>query len=262
MDLSLESLVFAAYFATFALLALVDVVAPARALPNVRWWRTKGIVFFGVSTAASVLAPLAVGHILPSAPLIDLTGLGLVAATIVALLAYQLAIYGTHRAMHRVPLLWRTHQLHHSAERVDVFGAMMFHPVDLLVFALTTGVMLGAVVGVQADAVLLAGGASSLLSLIQHANLRTPAWLGFLVQRPENHALHHERGVHAYNYGDIAVWDLLFGTFRNPKTWSGKAGFYDGASARLPEMLAGRLVDAPRDDARDHRVLAQPALRT
>jgi sterol desaturase/sphingolipid hydroxylase (fatty acid hydroxylase superfamily) len=33
-----------------------------------------------------------------------------------------------------------------------------------------------------------------------------------------NHALHHERGVHAYNYGDIALWDMVFGTFKDPET--------------------------------------------
>ncbi len=89
----------------------------------------------------------------------------------------------------------------------------------------------------------MAGGVSSLLSLFQHANLRTPGWLGWIVQRPEGHGLHHERGVHAYNYGDLAIWDVVFGTFRNPRTWSGEAGFYDGASSRLGEMLVGRLVD-------------------
>jgi sterol desaturase/sphingolipid hydroxylase (fatty acid hydroxylase superfamily) len=59
------------------------------------------------------------------------------------------------------------------------------------------------------------------------------------IQRPENHALHHERGVHAYDYGDIALWDMVFGTFKDPETWNGVGGFYDGASRRLPEMLTG-----------------------
>jgi sterol desaturase/sphingolipid hydroxylase (fatty acid hydroxylase superfamily) len=244
--MSLETIVLAAYLATFAILALLDVVAPARPLPRVRWWRTKGIVFFGVSTAVSIVAPLGVGRLLPAGPLVDLSGLGVAAGTIVALLGYQLAVYAWHRAMHRVPLLWRSHQLHHSAERVDVFGAMMFHPLDLVGFTLATSAVFGVFVGVPAEALLLAGGFSSLLSLFQHANLRTPAWLGWIVQRPEGHGLHHERGVHAYNYGDLAIWDVVFGTFRNPRAWDGEAGFYDGASARVGEMLVGRLVDVPR----------------
>jgi sterol desaturase/sphingolipid hydroxylase (fatty acid hydroxylase superfamily) len=84
--------------------------------------------------------------------------------------------------------------------------------------------------------------------MFQHANVRTPRWLGYLVQRPENNALHHERGVHAWNYGNIALWDQLRGTWRNPATWDAKAGFFDGASARLPEMLRGRDIAAAGPD--------------
>ena len=78
------------------------------------------------------------------------------------------------------------------------------------------------------------------LGIFQHANLKTPAWLGYLVVRPESHARHHERGVHAKNYSDLPLWDLLFGTFENPATWNGLAGFYSGASRRLGALLGGR----------------------
>ena len=46
--------------------------------------------------------------------------------------------------------------------------------------------------------------------------IRTPRWFGFIIQRPEAHAVHHARGVHAYNYGNVMLWDILLGTFRNP----------------------------------------------
>ena len=38
------------------------------------------------------------------------------------------------------------------------------------------------------------------------ANVRTPQWLGYLVQRPESHSVHHQRGVHAYNYSDLPLF--------------------------------------------------------
>ena len=70
----------------------------------------------------------------------------------------------------------------------------------------------------------------------------TPRWLGFLVTRPESHSLHHERNVHARNYGDIPLFDMLFGTFENPPAFDGEVGFYDGGSKRLGAMLAGRPI--------------------
>jgi len=87
--------------------------------------------------------------------------------------------------------------------------------------------------------------------VFQHANLKTPRWVGYLVQRPESHAVHHERGVHAYNYSDLPLWDMVFGTFRNPAADRPlpQQGFYDGASARLLDMLLFRDVSLPRGGA-------------
>ena len=61
-------------------------------------------------------------------------------------------------------------------------------------------------------------------------------------QRPESHNLHHERGVHARNYGDLPLFDMIFGTFANPRAADNQVGFYDGGSARVREMLLGRVI--------------------
>ena len=54
-------------------------------------------------------------------------------------------------------------------------------------------------------------------AMFQHMNKRTPHWVGYFIQRPESHSLHHGRGVHAYNYADLPLVDMLFGTFANPE---------------------------------------------
>jgi sterol desaturase/sphingolipid hydroxylase (fatty acid hydroxylase superfamily) len=93
-------------------------------------------------------------------------------------------------------------------------------------------------VGVGRDAAAFAVLMTGFAELFYHWNVRTPYWLGFIVQRPESHCIHHEEGVHAYNYADLPLWDMLFGTFQNPKRWDARCGF--GADeARLREMLAG-----------------------
>ena len=64
--------------------------------------------------------------------------------------------------------------------------------------------------------------------------------------RPEAHGLHHERGIHAYNYASFPVWDMLFGTFRNPEDFPEHYGFWQGASSKLGAMLIGRdVAEAP-----------------
>ena len=68
--------------------------------------------------------------------------------------------------------------------------------------------------------------------------MKTPPWLGYVIQRPEAHFVHHARGVHTYNYGDLPIWDILFGTFRNPANFgTGDTGFESPADGRYGAML-------------------------
>ena len=145
--------------------------------------------------------------------------------------------------MHNTPVLWRFfHQLHHSAERVDIWGAFYFHPLDMLGFTFLGSLCLVLGFGIGAEAAILINVVSTFCSMFQHANIKTPRWLGYIVTRPESHSLHHERGVHARNYGDIPLFDMIFGTFENPREFNGEVGFHQGGSKRLKDMLLGRVI--------------------
>jgi sterol desaturase/sphingolipid hydroxylase (fatty acid hydroxylase superfamily) len=105
-------------------------------------------------------------------------------------------------------------------------------------------------VGVTAEAATVVLLSTTFLSIFQHGNFRTPRWLGYIVQRPESHSFHHERGVHARNYSDLPVFDLLLGTFYNPPRFAPETGFYHGASKRIADMLRFRDVSAPSPTGR------------
>jgi sterol desaturase/sphingolipid hydroxylase (fatty acid hydroxylase superfamily) len=140
--------------------------------------------------------------------------------------------------------------MHHSAESLDPWGAYFLHPLDAAIFLSMSGIVLYPVLGLSPAAGARATAAlTSFLSVLQHARMSTPAWLGYLVQRPESHGVHHARGVHAHNYADLPLWDIVFGTFRNPgrDALQPLHGFYDGASTRVAEMLAFRDVAAPKE---------------
>lgn len=228
----------------FVTLIVVERLWPARPLPRVRAWRLVGVLAFAITGVVSSSVPLLYEAFVERHRLMDLSWLGLPAGTLVALLAIELAGYWFHRLRH-TRVLWPVHQLHHSAERLDVFGSAYFHPLDIAGESFVGALASTMLLGVRPEAAALAGLASVCLSLFQHANVRTPTWLGFLVQRPESHSIHHARGLHAFNYSDLPIWDMLFGTFRNPKRFEPEAGFYDGASRRIGAMLLGRDVTRP-----------------
>jgi len=94
--------------------------------------------------------------------------------------------------------------------------------------------------------------AAYLAEFVYHWNVRTPHWLGYWIQRPESHCVHHQEGLHHYNYADLPIWDMLFGTFHNPRNWNGRCGFGPRGEHHLGEMLLGRIVDDAGSVGRGH----------
>jgi len=244
--------------AAFVTLIAVERLRPARPLPRVRGWRASGVVAFLVTGVVSSSVPLLYQDFIQRNRLLDLTGLGLPVGALMAFLATELAGYWFHRLRH-TRLLWPIHQLHHSAERLDVFGSAYFHPLDIAGETLVGSLASTLLLGVSGEAAALAGLAAVCLSLFQHTNVRTPRWLGYIIQRPESHSVHHARGVHAFNYADLPLWDIVFGTFRNPARFESEAGFWDGASRRLWAMLLGRDVTCPPEPVAGKQLTAARA---
>jgi sterol desaturase/sphingolipid hydroxylase (fatty acid hydroxylase superfamily) len=229
----------------------LDLVWRSRRYSAARFWRiratlvTIGIFFFTGYAAAFW------GVLLGDFHLLDGAGLGAVGGATLGILVYELIHYGYHRAAHEWNWLWRAgHQMHHSAESLDAFGAFYLHPFDAFMFTTWSSLVFYPLLGLTPEAGVLGALFLTFNAMFQHANIPTPHWLGYLIQRPESHAIHHGRGIHRYNYSDLPLWDLLFGTLRNPRsTETRSVGFYPGASRRLADMLLGRDVSTPRQQA-------------
>ncbi len=227
----------------FFLLMIAEQVMPGRKLPTIRFWKTYGIIAFIIYFFLSSYLPLIWNDYLATFRIFDLTFLGDYWGALVALLLYELGVYFWHRSMHKSDLLWRVfHQMHHSAERVDTYGTFFFSPMDMIGFTLLTSLAMVWVGGFTAQATIYALYGATFLAVIQHTNIRTSQWLGYIFQRPESHSIHHAKGVHAYNYSDLPLFDILFGTFRNPKEFAVDTGFYDGASRKIKSMVLFRNI--------------------
>jgi len=224
--------------AGYAALIIWEAVAPAAKLPEVKSWRFRGLSAFAVYFYLSTYLPLIWDKYLEPYQLLDLTALGTWGGGIAGILLYELGVYVWHRNMHTNNVLWRGfHQMHHSAERVDTYGAFWFSPLDMIGWTALGSLCLVLIVGITPQAVTVFLLGTTFLGVFQHTNIKTPQWLGYIVQRPESHSLHHQRGLHYHNFSDLPIFDIIFGTFRNPKERVAENGFYDGASRRVREML-------------------------
>jgi len=265
--MTLEDLLGLAIFGSYGLMLLLEAAFPARPYPARRLWRVRGFLFLVGMAVVATFTPLALPtDWLAAHRLLDLGGLGLVPSVLVGYAAVSLASYAYHRAAHRFGFLWRTfHQMHHAPQRMDMGGAAVFHPFEVAVFVALSTVATTLVLGLSPEAAAVTGFVAQFYSFFQHMNVKTPRLLGYLIQRPEAHFVHHAREVHAYNYGDLPLWDLLFGTFRNPAAYgTGGVGFDAPADGRYGAMLAfrdvsdavGTRVQTSGDAATERAVLA------
>ncbi|HZP91551.1 MAG TPA: sterol desaturase family protein [Burkholderiales bacterium] len=232
--------------ATYLVMLAVEQFGTGRKWPEIRFWRTKGITFFVMLMTINAILPSLVPEQIAQHHLFDGAKLGVAGGIVVGYLAVSLANATLHRAYHRFSPLWRyVHQLHHSPQRLDISGAVLFTPLEVVNNVLMFLVVNVFILGIDPLAAAAVGYVATFYGLFQHFNVRTPQWLGYLIQRPESHSVHHRRGFHAYNYSDLPLWDMLWGTFRNPKEFHGEVGFEREASGRMGAMLVGRDVNEP-----------------
>jgi sterol desaturase/sphingolipid hydroxylase (fatty acid hydroxylase superfamily) len=217
-------------------------VLPGRELPEARGWYARaaflnlcqvGIVLLAGVAWNRWLQSWSVFHIAKPVPSFLQGFIGWFLGTFI--------FYWWHRARHESKLLWRVcHQVHHSPARIELLTAFYKHPIEIVADSVIASALMFSLLGASPT-----GGAwfnvfAVLGEYFYHSNLCTPRWVGYVLQRPEHHSVHHQLDVHGFNYGDITWWDRLFGTFRESDALAPQCGFPDNHERNLAGMLAFR----------------------
>src|SRR5262245_16149186 len=194
--------------ATATLMIAAESMAPGRKWPTVNGWWIRALLLNGFQAGTVWLAGAIWNDWMRTHRLWSADRLGTVGGAIVGYLAITFVYYWWHRWRHEVNFLWRwVHQVHHSPQRIEIITSFYKHPIEILANGVLSSAVVYLGVGVgpsaAAGAVLLSG----LAELFYHWNVSTPVWLGYLFQRPESHCVHHQEGVHSYNYSDLPIWD-------------------------------------------------------
>lgn len=130
-----------------------------------------------------------------------------------------IAQYGVHYLLHKIPLFFRLHIVHHSDTHVDASTGTRHHPLDFVLretFALIAVIIMGMPIAFYLFYRIL----SVLFTYFTHANIRMPKKLdkalSFVIVTPYMHKFHHhwELPWTDSNYGNMfSIWDRCFGTF-------------------------------------------------
>ncbi|MEE3243708.1 MAG: sterol desaturase family protein, partial [Bacteroidota bacterium] len=152
-----------------------------------------------------------------------------------------------HRMLHRVPWLWKFHQVHHSVKEMGFAAQFRFHFVETLVYKSAQYIPL-AMIGFGIEQFFVVHMFSVFIGHLNHANLD---WsygpLGYVLNNPRMHIWHHAKALppeHKYgmNFGlSLSIWDYLFGTAYVPKSGKDIEIGFDG-DERFPHDFTGQLT--------------------
>ena len=227
-------------FGVAILCMLVERAIPGWKLPPVRTWPVRVIAVNALQLGIVLLAGVTWERWLSSASLFHLSDhLSPIAGGLIAYFVATFVFYWWHRWRHEVDVLWRFfHQIHHSPQRIELITSFYKHPGEMIVNSIIGSLLVYTLLGLSIEAGAIYTACTALGEFFYHTNVRTPQWIGYIFQRPEMHRIHHQYGRHKNNYGDIVWWDMLFGTYENPKLFTERCGFDADKEEMLGQMLA------------------------
>jgi sterol desaturase/sphingolipid hydroxylase (fatty acid hydroxylase superfamily) len=214
---------------------------PGTRLPRVRGWVPRVALLNAAQVAVVYLGAASWDRWLPQLRWFDAGQLPQPLGVALGYVVITFVFYWWHRARHEVSWLWYgLHQVHHSPARIECAMSFYKHPMEIAINGALSSLVLYVLVGLPPDSAAIVVAITGVAELFYHWNVRTPHWLGYFFQRPEMHRRHHERDWHRSNYSDLPLWDLLFGTFENPRVSPALCGFADDAERQLGRLLSGR----------------------
>lgn len=233
--------------AAVSLMFLIEKLWPANDLPKVtRWWPRvvlTNLVQAGIVLLMGVTWDRLLINMEWSPPWAVRSHFGMIGQVIIGYIGLTFVYYWWHRLRHDSKFFWRVcHQLHHSPRRLEVIMSFYKHPVEITMNGLLSSAIIFPLIGCSPEAAALVTLATGLAELFYHWNIKTPIWLGPFFQRPESHRVHHQKNHHTNNYSDIPLWDIIFGTYQNPKEHVPECGYTADREDRFDDMLGFRDV--------------------
>ena len=167
--------------------------------------------------------------ILKNTPLVLITTL----FTVFHFVIEDFSKYIVHRFMHKWPLLWAVHKVHHSATCLTPMTVFRTHPLEGVIFslrgAITQAISISLFVfffGSNVDIATILGANIFIFAFNvagsnlrhSHIDIRYWKWLERIIISPAQHQVHHSvlTRHHDKNFGvALAIWDWMFGSLHH-----------------------------------------------
>lgn len=153
----------------------------------------------------------------------------------------------THIFLHRIPILWKFHQVHHSVKEMGFAAHFRYHWMENILYKplKTLGVML--LGGFEPEHAYIVHFFAISIGHFNHANLKW-SWgpLKYVLNNPVMHLYHHAyelpKGRYGVNFGiSLSLWDYLFKTHHVPEA-SGNIRLGFPKDEEIPDNFFGQFL--------------------
>lgn len=152
--------------------------------------------------------------------------------------------WNIHIILHRVPFLWKIHEVHHSAETMSFPVHLRYHWAENVIYSIPE-FFLFMLLGRSVNDLFIIYAVSLFIGHLNHANFRLPwGFLKYIFNTSELHLWHHATRIprkFGVNYAiSLSLWDWLFRTIHNPPQAPELVGLND--EPRFPKSFLRQLI--------------------
>ncbi len=152
-----------------------------------------------------------------SLQLLDLSNYPKVVSLLIFFLVSDFIQWITHRMLHRVPLFWNFHKVHHSVKQMGFAAHLRYHWMEPVIYKSMLYIPLAIIGGFSVQDVFIVHFFAITIGHLNHANLGWDyGFLKYIFNNPKMHIWHHSKQMpnkYGMNFGiTLSVWDYIFKT--------------------------------------------------
>lgn len=170
------------------------------------FYKVLEVLFSDISITAKSLA------------IIDPSGWPIWLQLLVFFIVLDFVQWFTHTLLHKFPLLWRFHKVHHSVKEMGFAAHLRYHWMENVLYKplKTFGIMI--LGGFEPEQAYIVHFIAIVIGHFNHSNIKI-TWgpLKYIINNPVMHLYHHAyvlpEGKYGVNFGiSLSLWDYLFKT--------------------------------------------------
>lgn len=178
-----------------------------------------------------------------------------------SILLLDLAIYFQHMATHKIPLLWKLHQVHHHDLFLDATSGIRFHTIEIILSYIYKMILVF-LFGISIQSLLIFEMVLNGSAIFNHGNFRLPKtlnlFLRLIIVTPQMHRIHHSpiKSETDSNYGFFfSFWDRLFKTFISKTNQTNEEMKFGVEGANLSKDLTLlEILHLPFKKVKEHKI--------